>query len=78
VAVATKALSELASSAATDSSAATAEVQLQNLQLRASALQQQFKDLSGDELQQALAGGQHALHDSCELASCVCRAHSQH
>lgn len=54
VAVATRALSELASSAASNSSAA-ADVQLQNLQLRAAALQQQFKGLAGEELQQALA-----------------------
>lgn len=36
-------------------------MQLQNLQLRAAALQQQFKGLAGEELQQALAGGQGAL-----------------
>ncbi|KAF6264410.1 armadillo-type protein [Scenedesmus sp. NREL 46B-D3] len=56
VAVATRALSVLASSAAEKSSTAAAvDVQLQNLQLSVSALQQQFKGLSGDDLQQALA-----------------------
>ncbi len=57
--MATRALSDLVSStgAAAAADGVLSEVQLLNLQQRVAALQQQCKGLSGDDVQQALAGG---------------------
>jgi hypothetical protein len=70
VAVATRAVAELASNAASSDSA-QAPVHLQNLQLRASALQQQFRGLTGDDLQQALAGVHNMHHFNTPSSACL-------
>jgi hypothetical protein len=60
--VATRAVAQQADWAAAGDIAQACAVHVQNLQLRAVALQQQFKGLTGDDLQQALAGARTQQH----------------